>query len=448
MGSCVSRPEMCVGGRRSSAGGARKRRRRMIRRRASSRKAMEKIDEALGSDIGADPVSYSNPAFQVLTSSGSIEEAWFDTHSVIDSEEEDFQSVHGDPLSVNSSEGEVIVTPKSYRDDNLEVGNPNASSVSSIDQQKGQKLGEQSSMNSDNTTKAFVSHEDVSAISTNENVGDEGILDDCGLPNNCLPCLVVTASTIEKRKTLSTSPPNSAKKGSLKLSFKRKSGEAHSTSTRFSTRAFLEKPLAGSQVPFCLLEKKMLDSWSHIEPETFKVRSEHYFRDKKKDFAANCAAYSPFGVDIYLSQQKINHIARFVELPFTNSPSKLPPILVVNLQIPLYPATIFQSETDGEGMSIVLYFRLSEGYSKELPSHFLESIRRLIDDEVERVRGFPLDTLVPFRERLKILGRVANIEELPLSNAERKLMHAYNEKPVLSRPQHDFYLVSSSLFED
>lgn len=44
-------------------------------------------------------------------------------------------------------------------------------------------------------------------------------------------------------------------------------------------------------------------------------------------------------------------------------------------QIPLYPTTLFQGETDGEGTSFVLYFKLSESYAKELPLHFQENMR-------------------------------------------------------------------------
>ncbi|KAL0732594.1 hypothetical protein Bca4012_008803 [Brassica carinata] len=283
---------------------------------------------------------------------------------------------------------------------------------------------------------AFETDCDDDFHSVNDYNGDEG---GGALPNNCLPCLnpITVVPCVEKGRSLSSSPPTSRKKASLKLSYKWREG--HASGALFLSKMQLKRPVAGSQVPFCPIDKKMLDCWTTIEPNSFRVRGKTYLRDKKKEFAASNAAYNPFGVDVFLSEHKINHIAQYVKLPVTTTSTKLPSILVVNVQIPLYPTTIFQGETDGEGMNIVLYFKLSDNYSNELPLHFQESIQRLIDDEVEKVKSFPMDSTAPFRERLKILGRVANVDDLHLSGPEKKLMQAYNEKPVLSRPQQEFY---------
>ncbi|XP_072958328.1 uncharacterized protein [Typha angustifolia] len=432
MGGCVSRQEGCVGVRRKPHGGGKRRRRRAMRKW----KSMETINEVERPEEGVDKKSCSsNPAFQVAL--GNVEEAWFDTLAITESDcEDDFHSVQDDTFSLNGFELEAVLSISTSKDIKSE-----STSIYSIDQiQKRHRSGEQTRVNLENGVKSVVSHDGISSCPADEGAGvtEGGILDDCGiLPHNCLPCLASAASITEKKRPFSSSPTNSVKMPSLKLPFKRKAGEATGL---FSTKAFIERPLAGLQVPFCLVEKKILDSWSHVEPSTFRVRGANYFRDKKKEFAPNYAAYNPFGVDVYLCQQKINHISRYVELPISDASSKFPHLLIVNVQVPLYPASMFQNEVDGEGVSFVLYFKLSERYSKELPSHFLDNLRRLIDDEVEKVKAFPVDMIIPHRERLKILGRVANMEDLPLSAAERKIMHAYNEKPVLTRPQHDFYL--------
>ncbi|KAK1281955.1 hypothetical protein QJS10_CPB22g01203 [Acorus calamus] len=464
MGGCVSSPGSCVGRRErrsslsspSSTKRARRPRRGFGRRRpgatlSSSRTApVSAVASGSADERRVGDRTVSNPAFQA----GSCEDVWFDPSTVYDSDcDEDFHSVQEDALSLNGCEGASRSSISSLKDVNPE--DPCSSlPVNHEKVQRGEVLSAGNSPHgysqdnadlqwkSDSANPSAV-HDEASSVSVGEaSDRDRGILDYCGiLPNNCLPCLVPTVPSTDKRRSRSPSPPNTRKKSTLKLvSFKWRSSEEHVNASLFSTKVILERPIAGTQVPLCPLDKRRLGSWSLIEPCTFKVRGENYPRDKKKELAANYAAYYPFGVDVFLCQQKISHIARFVELPSVNSSGKFPTILVVNVQIPLYPATLFQHEIDGDGMSVVLYFTLSESHSKELPSYFQENIRRLIDDEVEKVRGFPVDTISPFRERLKILGRVVNVDDLHLSAAERKLMHAYNEKPVLSRPQHEFYM--------
>ncbi|KAJ6321363.1 hypothetical protein OIU77_011446 [Salix suchowensis] len=460
MGVCVSTPEGCVRCRLSSSEKIKLRRKGKENTTVKRRSVLPcRDDRSDGHASAAPPLclsSFTNPIFE-----GNIEEPWFDSASKFESDcDEDFESFPDDVLSLNGFEGaslssialgrvtnhgdcNIVNLQDSSLNDQMQKagdlsGNSTHDPVSNFTKQSNIQVLNSDSDGLSNEVKQPVFLDEITSI--DENAGkEEGLLNICGtLPGNCLPCLASGVPSVEKRRSISSSSPSARKKGALKPPFKWREG--NSSSTLFSSKMILQTPLAGSQVPFCPVEKKMLDCWSQIEPCSFKIRGKNYFRDKKKEFAPNCAAYYPFGVDVFLSPRKIDHIARFVNLPALNSAGKVPPILVVNIQIPLYPATIFQSEIDGEGANFVLYFKLSDSYSKELPTHFQESIRRLIDDEVEKVKGFRVDTTVPFRERLKILGRVANVDDLHLSAAERKLMQAYNEKPVLSRPQHEFYL--------
>lgn len=81
---------------------------------------------------------------------------------------------------------------------------------------------------------------DEIASSVDENAGKgEGLLDNCGiLPGNCLPCLASTVPPIEKRRSLSSSPPSARKKAALKLSFKWKDGHPNNTLREYYTTKF------------------------------------------------------------------------------------------------------------------------------------------------------------------------------------------------------------------
>lgn len=342
--------------------------------------------------------NYSRASSAIQGGSRSIETAYFECGSVFESElDEDLSSPRGDLNSQHGSE-------------------------------------RYSSPHRINGCMCCLSWESHELDCNHDGVIDEDESSPNGQLNTGLPCIPLTLRAVERKGSLSPVTPRSRRKVSPRCSVESKDGPLN-----LALDVPLPRPVAGSSVPYCPVGKKMSDCWSPIESSTFKVRGKNFIRDRKKELAPNYAAYYPFGVDVFLSSRKVNHIARYVHLPALNLSEEVPSILVVNIQVPLYPATIFQSENDGEGMNLVIYFKLSESYSKELPPHFLENIIRLISDDVECVKGMFADSTTPFRERLKILGRVANPDDLPLSKAEKKLMNAYNEKPVLSRPQHEFY---------
>jgi hypothetical protein len=100
------------------------------------------------------------------------------------------------------------------------------------------------------------------------------------------------------------------------------------------------------------------------------------------------------GVDIFSFDSKVDHIAQRIELPPapTLGPAaaalgpdkRIPPLLIVNLQLPTYAPSVFGSN-DGPGQSLVYYFALPEGWEPDMVENriALEMLQRCIANGTE-----------------------------------------------------------------
>ncbi|KAL5739122.1 hypothetical protein ACOSQ2_028302 [Xanthoceras sorbifolium] len=393
------------------------------------------------------------------------EDAWFDSVSILESDsDDDFISVHGDgfPLTGNTigniPSGQMLQFESSSRfvdgkgkyeeyhesyfkidgskkENNLSKNEKDLNKFTGLSTQGYElpHLGKVDEISS--KRKKLIDHYgSFKGLRECRRDSEESTL------KSGLARLVPSVSFNDRILNSATLVPQQRKKSAIyRLSFKRKSCDGEETTEQCGSKRFLYRPKAGFIIPCSKGEKPTAGSWSEISPSTFKLRSETYFKDKKKAPAPDNSPFTPIGVDLFICPRKINHIAQHLELPNLKGDGKVPQLLIVNIQLPTYPAAMFLGDSDGEGMSLVLYFKVSENFEKDISLQCQESIKKFVDDEMEKVKGFAKDSCVPFRERLKIIAGLVNAEEFNLSSAEKKLVNAYNEKPVLSRPQHNFY---------
>lgn len=429
------------------------------------------LDLQKGSRIPSRKSDASNLTFQLPWNRSQIdasgvcqEEVWFDSLSFLESDsDDDFMSVQGDFIPSlgntvgNTTDNQVIQYESiSWFVDNVCKYKGQYGVYLKIDGGKHEKL--LSKCEYKETIGESTRDNDVLSLKDDEVCTTrKKLLDDPYSPKqreqdseersaaqnlkSCLPHLLTSVDVNDKNQLPSSPASISKRKKSsvVMLAVKRKPHEEDETIGFCPPMRFLYHPRAGLLIPHLTNDKTTPGCWSAVAPSVFKLRGTNYFKDKCKYPAPNYCPYAPIGVDLFVSPRKMHHIAQHLELPSVKEHEKIPSLLIVNVQLPTYPASLFLGDTDGEGMSLVLYFKVSENFDKEISLQFQDSIKRFITDEMETVKGFAKDSTVPFRERLKIMAGVVNPDDLHLSSAEKKLLQSCNDKPVLSRPQHAFY---------
>lgn len=166
-----------------------------------------------------------------------------------------------DVLSLNGFEGAAISSIISIREANHEACTGHCSSNDQLQRQVDSSTGScaqnyvtevaKNSMPLDeadsqsksagpiNEENHLVYRDEVS--SADEGAGrQDGLLDNCGiLPHNCLPCLNTTVPAVDKRRSLSSSPPSARKKAAGKHSFKWRDGHSNAALCEYDIVNFL-----------------------------------------------------------------------------------------------------------------------------------------------------------------------------------------------------------------
>lgn len=212
----------------------------------------------------------------------SKDEVWFDSHIWLDSDsDEDFNSVNGDSLPATgnslSQPGSAEGTPRptfaslKERMQNLElIVTPHSGPQIMAASPAKKTLGEFFQYK-------LSPEEDLKLRSDLQHLTAEGDLQDKRLQKSCLPRLLPSVSFNDKKAPISPSA-HKMKSTLLRFSFKRRLNDFHESPDPFASDRIIERPIAGSEVPFDPADRSREGCWSVVNPATFKLRGHTYPR--------------------------------------------------------------------------------------------------------------------------------------------------------------------------
>mmetsp|Transcript_28271 Transcript_28271/g.39309 ORF Transcript_28271/g.39309 Transcript_28271/m.39309 type:complete len:235 (-) Transcript_28271:671-1375(-) len=176
--------------------------------------------------------------------------------------------------------------------------------------------------------------------------------------------------------------------------------------------------------------------WSDSsDPELFKLRvGPDYNTNKQKEVSPE-PFYEGLGIDLLWSDKRIDHVSRFIDYTDHVEEEKgwidgLPQIIVLNFQLPNYRPTMWGTKRNGEGMSLVFYFRLGQRGLEEAKkgSGAIELLKTFC-----KSAGVKRDKNANIHKRWKNITHVVNQEDLNINSVAKKIVSQFSGKPFLTR---------------
>jgi WD40 repeat protein len=205
---------------------------------------------------------------------------------------------------------------------------------------------------------------------------------------------------------------------------------AINTSASFDPISASGKRVAGRTLSFAkgVPPNVAINSWGIVDHRRFSLRKIGYNKSKQKA-PSSPPLYDIFAVDAFCLSKRIDNISSHIELPDTSDlisqNPHVPPIFIVQVQMPSKPPPMFSTVEDGPGWALVLYFKMTKETCRQLQDISTASSGvKLFAKWCEKAPSDPA-----WKARFKVIASCLNMSEMGMPS----IVTSYNAKPVLIR---------------